>query len=130
MWSACEHDYDRGGALCYLAIWDVHRGRLFGRCEQQAGIIPFARVVELVMTTDSYARARRVLWVVDNGSSHRGKVSVERLAVEWPNLVLMHLPFHASWLTQIEIVFSVILRKVLTQTTSLAWKPSLSASTP
>ena len=32
-----EHDYDRGGALCYLAAWDVHRGELFGRCEQQTG---------------------------------------------------------------------------------------------
>jgi hypothetical protein len=41
-----EHDYDRGGALCDLAAWDVHRGRLFGRCEQQTGIIPFRRLVE------------------------------------------------------------------------------------
>jgi hypothetical protein len=28
--------------------------------------------------------------------------------------VLIHLPFYASWLNQIEIVFSVIQRKVLT----------------
>ena len=109
-----EHDYDRGGALCYLAAWDVHRGRLFGRCEQQTGIIPFGRLVEQVMTTDPYARARRVFWIVDNGSSHRGQRSVDRLQSEWPNLVLVHLPFHASWLNQIELVFSVVQRKVLT----------------
>jgi hypothetical protein len=109
-----EHDYDRGGALCYLAAWDVHRGRLFGRCEQQTGIIPFGRLVEQVMTIDPYARARRVFWIVDNGSSHRGQRSVERLQGQWPNLVLVHLPFHASWLNQIEIIFSVIQRKVLT----------------
>jgi hypothetical protein len=24
-----EHEYDRGGALAYLAAWDVHRGRVF-----------------------------------------------------------------------------------------------------
>ena len=29
-------------------------------------------------------------------------------------LVLVHLPFYASWLNQTEIVFSVIQRKVLT----------------
>ena len=109
-----EHDYDRGGALCYLAAWDVHRGRLFGRCEPQTGIAPFGRLVEQVMTAEPYARARRVFWIVDNGSSHRGQVAADRLAADWPNLVLVHLPFYASWLSQIEIVFSVIQRKVLT----------------
>jgi hypothetical protein len=109
-----EHDYKRGGAVCYLAAWDVHRGRLFGRCEQQTGIVPFGRLVEQVMTSDPYAKARRVFWIVDNGSSHRGQAAVDRLHSEWPNLVLVHLPFYASWLNQIEIVFSVIQRKVLT----------------
>jgi hypothetical protein len=109
-----EHDYDRGGALCYLAAWDVHRGQLFGRCEQQTGIVPFGRLVEQVMTQEPYARAKRVFWIVDNGSSHRGPASIERLQGQWPNLVLVHLPFHASWLSQIELVFSVIQRKVLT----------------
>ena len=33
-----EHDYDRGGALGYLAAWDVHGGRLSGRCEAQTGM--------------------------------------------------------------------------------------------
>jgi hypothetical protein len=109
-----EHDYDRGGALCYLAAWDVFRGRLIGRCEAQTGIVPFGRLVEQVMTAEPYARARCVFWIVDNGSSHRGQRSIDRLQAQWPNLVLVHLPFHASWLNQIEIVFSVIQRKVLT----------------
>ena len=30
-----------------------------------------------------------------------------------PNLRLIHLPVHASWLNQIEIYFSVVQRKVL-----------------
>jgi len=110
-----EHDYERGGALCYLAAWDVFRGRLIGRFEQQTGIVPFGRLVEQVMSAEPYARARRVFWIVDNGSSHRGQASIDRLAADWPTLVLVHLPFHASWLNQIEIVFSVIQRKVLTQ---------------
>jgi DDE superfamily endonuclease len=109
-----EHDYNRGGALCYLAAWDVHRGQLIGRCETQTGIVPFGRLVEQVMTAEPYARARRVFWIVDNGSSHRGHVSADRLQQHWPNLVLVHLPFYASWLNQIEIVFSVIQRKILT----------------
>jgi hypothetical protein len=109
-----EHEYERGGALAYLAAWDVHRARLFGRCETKNGIEPFGRLVEEVMREEPYASASRVFWVVDNGSSHRGQASVKRLEGKWPNLKLVHLPVHASWLNQIEIYFSVVQRKVLT----------------
>ena len=108
-----EHEYERGGALQYLAAWDVHRARLFGRCEPTTEIEPFGRLVAQVMNQPPYANARRVYWIVDNGSSHRGQASVERLETAWPNLRLIHLPIHASWLNQIEIYFSVIQRKVL-----------------
>ena len=109
-----EHEYERKGALAYLAAWDVHRARLFGRCESQNGIEPFGRLVEDVMGQEPYASAERVFWIVDNGSSHRGACSVERLEGRWSNLKLIHLPTHASWLNQIEIYFSVVQRKVLT----------------
>ncbi len=109
-----EHEYARGGALAYLAAWDVHRAKVFGRCEATTGIEPFGRLVEQVMTTEPYASARRVFWVVDNGSSHRGQASIQRLEGQWRNLRLVHLPVHASWLNQVEIYFSVLQRKVLT----------------
>jgi hypothetical protein len=67
-----EHEYDRG-ALAYLAAWDVHRARLIGRCEPTTGIEPFGCLVAQVMTVEPYASAKRVFWVVDNGSSHRGQ---------------------------------------------------------
>jgi hypothetical protein len=109
-----EHDYERRGALAYLAAWDVHRGRVAGRCEDTTGIAPFSRLVAQVMTTEPYASASRVFWIVDNGSSHRGAASTARMASTWPNAQLIHLPAHASWLDQAEIYFSVVQRKVLT----------------
>ena len=109
-----EHEYVRGGALAYLAAWDVHQARVFGHCEDTTGIEPFGRLVEQVMTTEPYASAHRVFWVVDNGSSHRGQASIQRLQGQWRNLRLVHLPVHASWLNQVEIYFSVVQRKVLT----------------
>ena len=109
-----EHDYRRGGALACLAAWDVHRGQVTGRCEHTTGIAPFCRLVEQVMTAEPYASARRVFWIVDNGSSHRGAASVKRMASAWPNAHLIHLPRHASWLDQAEIYFSVVQRKALT----------------
>jgi hypothetical protein len=113
-----EHSYRREGALTYLAALDIgrrggRRPRVFGRCERKGGIEPFDRLVRQVMSKEPYASARRVYWVVDNGSSHRGRRSVERLERRWPNLILVHLPVHASWLNQIEIYFSIIQRKVL-----------------
>jgi hypothetical protein len=97
-----------------LAAWDVRRAKLFGRCEPRSGIKPFDRLVADVMSREPYASAHRVFWVVDNGSSHRGEKAARRLAKRWSNLILVHLPIHASWLNQIEIFFSILQRKVLT----------------
>jgi len=103
-----EHEYARGGAWAYLAALDVHRAKVFGRCEATTGIAPFERLVDQVMSQPPYDTARRV------GSSHRGEVSVRRLTHAHPRIVPVHGPVHASWLNQIEIYFSIVQRKVLT----------------
>lgn len=108
-----EFEYTRGGTLAYLAALDVHHATVFGRCAPTTGIAPFGDLVEQVMTQEPYASARRVFWVVDNGSSHAGQASIERMRDAWPNTVLVHLPIHASWLNQIEIYFSIVQRKVI-----------------
>jgi hypothetical protein len=109
-----EFEYERGGALAYLAAWDVRRAKVFGRCETTTGIEPFDRLVQQVMEQEPYRTAPRVFWIVDNGSSHRGAAAVRRLQGKYANLILVHLPVHASWLNQVEIYFSVVQRKVLT----------------
>jgi transposase len=109
-----NHTYGRGGALAYLAAYDVHRSKVFGRTAGRTGIDPFMDLVTQVMTMEPYASAKRVFWVVDNGSSHRGKKAADRLGTAFPNAVLVHTPVHASWLNQIEIYFSVVQRKVVT----------------
>jgi hypothetical protein len=109
-----EHEYERGGALAYLAAWDVRRGRVQGRCEATTGKAPFGRLVDQVMRQEPYRSAPRVFWVVDNGSSHRGRTAARELEARYPNLIVVHLPTHASWLNQVEIYFSIIQRKVLT----------------
>ena len=108
-----EFEYERGGALQYLAAWDVHRAKVFGRCEPTTGIEPFGRLRDQVMTTEPYTSAHRVFSVVDNGSSHGGSAACERLSARGPNARLVHVPVHASWLNQVELYFSVIQRKVL-----------------
>jgi hypothetical protein len=109
-----ESEYERNGALQYLAAWDVHRGMIMGRCEKKTGIKPFGLLVDQVLEQDPYDDATRLFCIVDNGSSHRGKASVERMRRRDKRIILVHTPIHASWLNQVEIYFSIIQRKVLT----------------
>lgn len=109
-----EHEYFRDGAWTYLAAWDVHRAKVFGRCEKKSGIDPTHRLIDQVMTQEPYRSAKRVFWIMDNCSAHRGQKAVQRIRSLWPNALLVHTPIHASWLNQIEIYFSIVQRKVLT----------------
>jgi transposase len=108
-----EFEYRRGGTLAYMGAYDVHAARLFGSVAEKTGIVPFMELVDRVMAAEPYRSARRVYWVVDNGSSHNGQRSIDRMRAAWPTARLVHLPVHASWLNQIEVVFSVIQRKVV-----------------
>jgi len=109
-----EHEYFREGTWTYVAAWDVHRAKVFGCSMPKATIVSFDRFVGDIMRQKPYRNARRVFWIVDNASIHRGQVSVDRFKKQWPNTILVHTPNHASWLNQVEIYFSVVERKVLT----------------
>jgi len=108
-----EFEYRRGGTLAYFAAYDVHQARVIGTIAAKTGIDPFMNLVEHVMTSEPYASAKRVFWVVDNGSSHHGWRSVQRMEQAWPTATLVHLPVHASWLNQVEIYFSILQRKAI-----------------
>jgi len=103
-----EFEYRRGGTLAYLAAYDVHAARVLGRCAPTTGITPFGELVEQVMSSEPYASAARVFWIVDNGAR-----SIARMRTAWPTAELVHLPIHASWLNQVEIFFSIVQRKVI-----------------
>jgi hypothetical protein len=98
-----EFEYRRGGTLAYFAAYDVHHARVLGQIAPKTGIEPFEKLVAEVMTTEPYASARRVFWVVDNSSSHNVARSIERMQATWPTATLVHLPVHASWLNQVSV---------------------------
>jgi len=109
-----EHEYERCGALAYLAAWDVRRANVFGLCQAKTGIESFHRLVDTVMKQEPYRSAQRVFWITDNGSSHRGLPAINRMTHWYQNAILVHTPVHASWLNQVELYFSVVQRMVLT----------------
>lgn len=98
-----EHEYQRAGVLQYLAACDVHRAAVVGRCEPPTGKAAFGRLVDDVMAEEPYRSARRVLCVVDNGSSDRRERAAQVLQAHHPRAVVVHATLHASWLNQIEL---------------------------
>ena len=109
-----EHEYVRHGALALLAALDVRTGKVFAATSDTTGIAPFTDLMGQVMSRPEYKDAPRVFVIVDNGSDHRGQPAADRLRDAYPNAIMIHTPVHASWLNQVEIVFSVIQKKVLT----------------
>ena len=110
-----EHEYGRHGALALLAGLDVHAGRVFASTPKTTGIAPFMDLVGQVMERPEYKNAPRVFVIVDNGSDHRGQAAVDRLREAHPNAIMIHTPVHASWLNQVEVFFSIIQKKVVSQ---------------
>jgi transposase len=108
-----EHEYERQGALALLAALDVHTGKVFASTPATTGIAPFMALMGQVMSAEPYRSASRVFVIVDNGSDHRGKKAARRLRDAYPNAIMIHTPVHASWLNQVEIVFSIIQKKVI-----------------
>lgn len=109
-----EFEYERLGTVAYLAAWDVFRAKVFGRVAPTASIATFNELLELVMTQPPYRDSARTFWIVDGGPAHHPSTFPARLQGMYPNAVAVFLPTHASWLSQIEIYFSIVQRKVLT----------------
>jgi len=91
------------GAWVYLAAGDVRRAKIFGRCVIKNGIDPFQSWVGSVMSQEPYRSAARVFGILDKGSAHRGPKCVQRLQAQWPSIIPVHTPIHASGLNQVEI---------------------------
>ena len=109
-----EFEYERLGTLTYQAALDVHQAHLIGQIVESNCILTFNQLVDTVMNQPPYNSARRVFWIVDNGSSHHPNTFPARLMGQHEHAIAVHLPVHASWLNQIELYFSILERKALT----------------
>jgi len=105
-----EHEYKRLGAWAYLAALDVHRAKLFGRCESKTGIAAFDRLVDQVMKQRPTARLEEFSGSSTTALRIEGSPRPQASGRSIPTGVV-HGPIHASWLNQIEIYFSIVQRK-------------------
>jgi transposase len=113
-----EFEYERHGVGVLLAGIDVRSGRVFHRVEPKNGIVPFQTLLSGVIEQEPYRKADRLFLLVDGGGSHHRSTFQARLdeafpSPDYPRMIAVHLPNHASWLNQIELFFSVVARKAL-----------------
>jgi len=109
-----EFEYRRHGTAVLYAAIDVHRGMVKYRLPDRSSKKSFRMFVAQVMNQEPYRSARRVFWIVDNGSCHHRSTFGEWLQATYPNAIAVHTPVHSSWLNQVEIFFSSLTRKALT----------------
>ena len=113
-----EFEYRRHGTGVLLALMDVGNGQVFHETVRKNGIDPFRKLIETTVAHERYQNAERLFFVVDNGGSHSRQRFQARLdewfpRPEYPQLIAVHLPKHASWLNQIELFFSLVGRRAL-----------------
>lgn len=113
-----EFEYRRHGTAVLLALLEIGTGRVFHRTVPKNGIDPFRGLLQTVVEQEPYRSARRLFFVVDNGGSHSRQKFQARLDLwfpqpDYPEMIAVHLPKHASWLNQVELFFSLIGRKAL-----------------
>jgi transposase len=105
-----EFEYRRHGTASIVAALDVHSGEVLAEDiarNDSAHFIEFLTSIERV--TDPRLAIHLIL---DNGSSHVSKMTVAWLAAH-PRFTVHYTPKHASWLNQVELVFSILTRRLL-----------------
>jgi hypothetical protein len=109
------HRYRRQGALQLFAGLLVHTGETLARCFERKRFVEFQSFLRLLVGSPWCRRIRTLHLILDNGSTHApNRLPAWITTLNLPFHVHLHwLPINASWLDQIEIVFSQLQRKVL-----------------
>jgi hypothetical protein len=108
--------YERRGAVQLFGVLLVHTGETLARCFERKRFVEFQSFLRMLFGSVWCRRIRALHLILDNGSTHAPKRLPAWIGtLDLPFPVHLHwLPVNASWLDQIEIVFSELQRKALT----------------
>jgi transposase len=105
-----EFEYLRRGTVDLFAAFDVATGKVFAQCSRRHTNVEFRHFLRALR-----ARTPDSRWhlIMDNASYHKKQAVLDWCAAQRPKVMLHWLPAHGSWLTQVEIWFSILSRKCL-----------------
>jgi hypothetical protein len=107
--------YQRKGAVQLFAGLRVHTGETLARCFERRRFAEFQVFLRMLFGSIWCQRIRTLHLILDNGSTHAPKrLPAWIRTLHLPFQARLHwLPVNASWLDQVEIVFSLLQKKVL-----------------
>jgi transposase len=142
-----EYEYTRHGTLCLTANLEIWRGGIIAptlgptrteadfvaHVEQTVATDPLAGWVFIVDNLNTHQSESLVLWVaqtcgIEEDLGEKGQCGVLRsqksratfLSDEGHRIRFVYTPKHTSWLNQIEIWFSILVRKLLRRSSFLS----------
>jgi transposase len=107
-----EHEYTRNGTQCLFAALKVHEGGVLAMPSKTRNRFDLIRFLDLVDAEIPVLTDQRIVAITDNLST-RGTQEVNDWLEAHPRWSFQFTPTHASWLNQVEIVFSILVRKLL-----------------
>jgi transposase len=103
------HDYERHGVLDLYAALNVATGEVTHQCTERHTAKEFLGFLSLLARQ---YRGRELHVILDNSSAH-GTPAVQRWLERHPLVKFHYTPTSASWLNQVEALFSILTRKSL-----------------
>lgn len=106
-----EYDYVRKGTLCLLGGYNITSGKCHGIVRETHKTKDFIDLLKFLIA--EYPDAKRIHLVLDNFTTHKSKELKKWLSENENPFIFHFLPFHGSWLNQIEIWFGIFSRECL-----------------
>lgn len=107
-----EHEYTRNGTQCLFGALKVHHGQVLGMASKTRNRWDLIRFLDQLDTDLPVIDGQQIIAITDNLST-RGTQEVRDWLNAHPRWSFQFTPKHASWLNQIEIVFSILWRRLL-----------------
>jgi transposase len=107
-----DYEYTRNGTMNLFAALRVHSGETHAMTSQTRNRFDLIRFLEEIDARIAHTDGQQIIAIMDNLSTHNSK-DVQAWLEAHPRWRFVFTPNHASWLNQVEIVFSIMTRRLL-----------------
>jgi len=107
-----EHEYTRNGTQCLFAALKVHHGDVLAMASKTRNRFDLIRFLDSLDEEIPVVADQKIVAITDNLSTRKTQ-EVSDWLDDHPRWSFQFTPTHASWLNQVEIVFSILHRRLL-----------------